>query len=226
MVKAVKKTARKEVVKLTPEENAARKERMVETWWYGLQVRSGWEEEILEEVRGHGAVGDSFLPTFKAMVMPKRESRFKKTRPEPKEVERPLFAGWLFMRFSTGLWKPFGSVMNVHRHIDGFLSIGADPIPVQGFEIEKLRRECDAGVYNGVGIEGAIQEGDRVEIRYNGKDNSPFEGHRGEFVALIDDVATIELSIFGRSTLVKVPAGMIQKLFGAEVDTKVKKKGK
>jgi transcription antitermination factor NusG len=213
-------------VPLTPEENEARRARLAETWWYGLQVRSSWEAAVAEEIEKLSAVSDAFVPKFKALVVKKRQSRFKKACPEPEEVEKPLFAGWLFVRFSSGLYKPFGNVMNAHRKIDGFLSVGGEPIPIQGFEIEKLRRECDAGVYNGVGIEGAIEVGDRVEIKYNGKDTSPFDGHRGEFVALDDQTATIEISIFGRATLVKVPAGMIKKLFGAEITTKLKKKGK
>ena len=120
------------------------------TMWYAVQVRSGLESRVADclDRQGH----ELFLPTFKVR---------RKWSDRVKELERPLFAGYLFCRFDANNRLP----ILMTPHVIQVLGVGKKPSPVSDAEIESVRAVIRCGLpsqpwpYLHVGQRVSIQHG-------------------------------------------------------------------
>lgn len=119
----------------------------------------GWDFPVVRRIEEAGF--ETFVPLERSTVM--RNGRRR-------ELIRPLFGGYLFVRFdrSSDEWA------NI-KHIQGVIDLLTDndkfPIRVPDAEIRKFQRWEEAGVFDFRRGRSAFSEGDTVEIK-----EGPFAG--------------------------------------------------
>jgi transcription antitermination factor NusG len=91
--------------------------------WIALQVRGGWELKCARGLRDRGY--EEFVPTY-------RERREWSDR--MKVVDKPLFRGYVFLRFESRNRYTVVSVPGFVR----FVGVGSVPSPIEDREIEAL----------------------------------------------------------------------------------------
>ena len=130
--------------------------------WYALQVRPRYEKVIASTLLGKGYEG--FLPLYR------QRSRWAD---RIKEVQLPLFPGYLFCRFDLNRRLPIMVTPGV-MHIVG---IGKTPHPIDDDEIAALQ----SIVISGLGAEpmSYLNVGERVRIEIG-----PLAGVEGILTAL------------------------------------------
>jgi transcription termination/antitermination protein NusG len=99
--------------------------------WYALQLRSRWESSTAALLSCKGY--ETFLPTYK---------NAKRGSTKCREVEAPLFPGYLFCRFNV--WDRLPVLIT-----PGVISVvgtGRIPIPVEESEIEAIQRMVSTGM--------------------------------------------------------------------------------
>ena len=99
--------------------------------WYALQVRSRKEGYVASQIQGQGF--ECLLPTYKSV---------RKWSDRVKEVEQPLFPGYLFCRFDFQHRRPVVTTPGVLQ-IVGF---GRRAIPVPDEEIQALQLALTSGI--------------------------------------------------------------------------------
>lgn len=99
--------------------------------WYALQVRSRKESYVAAQIQGQGF--DCLLPTYKSI---------RKWSDRIKELEQPLFPGYLFCRFDFQNRRPVITTPGVLQ-IVGFGRMAA-PVPDDEIEALKLAVSSDA----------------------------------------------------------------------------------
>lgn len=97
--------------------------------WYALQLRSRWESSTATLLSGKGY--QTFLPICK-----KRDSG------RSKEVQAPLFPGYLFCRFNVCDRLP----VLITPGVISVVGTGRIPIPVEESEIEAIQRMVSTGM--------------------------------------------------------------------------------
>jgi transcription antitermination factor NusG len=117
--------------------------------WYALNVRSRYEKTVADFLKSLGYAW--FLPTYKAR-------RFWSDR--IKEVEAPLFPGYLFCRFDIRNRLPILTIPGVQQIVGGTKF----PTPLDTAEIRALQTMVEAGV--GREPWPFLQVGDRVRIEH------------------------------------------------------------
>src|SRR5580698_3155589 len=115
--------------------------------WFALQVRTRQEASVGDQLNGQGY--ERFLPLYKAR---------KRWSDRIKEVETPLFPGYLFCRFDPCDRLPILKTPGVIQII-GYNRL---PIPVEEHEIAAIQRLVASGVPNRPWPFVAV--GDRVTI--------------------------------------------------------------
>jgi len=99
--------------------------------WYALQVRSRKEGYVASQIQGLGF--ECLLPTYKCV---------RKWSDRVRELEQPLFPGYLFCRFDFQHRRPVVTTPGVLQ-IVGF---GRRAIPVPDEEIQALQLALTSGV--------------------------------------------------------------------------------
>jgi transcription antitermination factor NusG len=99
--------------------------------WYALQVRSRKESYVASQIQGQGF--ECLLPTYKSI---------RKWSDRMKELEQPLFPGYLFCRFDFQNRRPVVTTPGVLQ-IVGF---GRTAIPVSEEEIQALQLAVASGI--------------------------------------------------------------------------------
>jgi transcription antitermination factor NusG len=99
--------------------------------WYAVRTRSRFEAVTAAALRDKGYV--EFLPIWRSR---------RQWSDRVKEIDLPLFPGYVFCRFSAR--DPY-SVLNSPGVVH-IVSVGARPIPVEDREIESVRSICAAGI--------------------------------------------------------------------------------
>src|SRR5229473_4437438 len=99
--------------------------------WYALRVRSRHENTVASHLRARGY--ESFLPLYKSRR--RWSDRFK-------EIELPLFAGYVFCQFNLLNRLPILSVPGI-VHVVG---IGRTPVAVDQTEIAALQAAVKSGL--------------------------------------------------------------------------------
>ena len=100
------------------------------TSWYALQVRSRKENYVESQILGKGF--ECLLPTYKSV---------RQWSDRKKELEQPLFPGYLFCRFNFQERRPVITIPGVLQ----ILGNGRVGIPVSDDEISALRLAVSSG---------------------------------------------------------------------------------
>ena len=151
--------------------------------WYALQVRPRFEKVIASTLLNKGYEG--FLPLYR------HRSRWSDRM---KEVELPLFSGYLFCRFDINKRLPILVTPGV-MHVVG---IGKTPQPVEEDEIAALQ----SLVFSGLQAEprSYLNIGERVRIEIG-----PLSGVEGVLVALKGSTRLVlSVSLLQRSVSVEI----------------------
>ena len=99
--------------------------------WYALQLRSRWESSTAALLSCKGY--QTFLPTYKNATRGSSRS---------KEVQSPLFPGYLFCRFNVCDRLP----VLITPGVISVVGTGRVPIPVEESEIESIQRMVSSGL--------------------------------------------------------------------------------
>jgi transcription antitermination factor NusG len=125
--------------------------------WYALQVRTRYERMVAEYLNGLGY--EWFLPLCKDR---------KRWSDRVKQVELPLFPGYLFCRFDVQSRLPILKTPGVVQ----IVGYNRQPVPVDESEIAAIQTLVSSGVPNQPC--SFVEIGDRVQI-----DSGPLRGLEG-----------------------------------------------
>jgi transcriptional antiterminator NusG len=162
--------------------------------WYALYVRSCWEKRV-------SAVLTSQLPE---VYLPMHRVWSRRTM-ERKEVEEPVFPGYLFVRcnLTKETWLTIKKTMGVVR----ILGIGDDPVPVPDHEIESLRQVLSVQPY----ITGhpRLRKGDRVRVV-----KGPMKGVLGTLVEVSRNrhKLVVSVELINRAVSTSIDVSMVERL--------------
>ena len=117
--------------------------------WFALQVRSRREALVLAHLEARGY--QCFLPFYKTV---------RRWSDRLKEVEKPLFPGYLFTRFDFHKRAPVLMTPGVQQVV----GIGATPTPVDEGELESIRQALASGLSSQPWP--YLQVGDPVRVSY------------------------------------------------------------
>lgn len=155
--------------------------------WYCVYVSCKSETRARMGIESIGH--ECFLPLEKKWV---RHARYKK------EVLRPLFSRYLFVRFDINKdsWWPINSVDGVER------ILGNDGIPssVPGHLIATLKSAQEIGLFDETTAVKRLNKGDPVKVIAG-----PFRGFIAQLTSTDDGKGKVEalLQILGRGTVLK-----------------------
>lgn len=99
--------------------------------WFALQVRSRKENYVASQIAGQGY--ECLLPTYKCI---------RNWSDRRKEVEQPLFPGYLFCRFDFQQRRPIIFTPGVLQ----IVGTGRTPVPVSDEEIRALQLAVSSGI--------------------------------------------------------------------------------
>lgn len=122
--------------------------------WYALQVRSRREAWVATQLEGQGY--ECLLPLYKS------ERRWSD---RVKEVDQPLFPGYLFCRFEVTNRGPLVMTPGVQR----IVGIGRTPVAVAESEMESIRQVLASGLPSQPWL--YLQIGQRVRVNHGGLNN-------------------------------------------------------
>ena len=101
-------------------------------FWYALHVRTRFEKVVARNLRGKGY--DEFLPLYR------RSNRWSD---RIKEIELPLFPGYVFCRFNPRDRLPVLTIPGVNA----IVGIGKNLLPVEESELNAVRIALESKVY-------------------------------------------------------------------------------
>jgi transcription antitermination factor NusG len=104
---------------------------LVQPQWFAIQVRPRYERFVATSLKGKDI--EEFLPLYK--VRRRWSDRLK-------ELEKPLFHGYVFCRINPVYRLPVLTIPGVIQ----FVGIDKEPIPITGSEIEGLRAIVRSGL--------------------------------------------------------------------------------
>ena len=122
--------------------------------WFALQVRSRRESIIAAQLLEQGY--ECFLPLYKSV---------RRWSDRMKELEQPLFPGYLFSRFDYLNCRSLLMTPGVQQ----VLGNGRSPIPVEEKELESIRQALSSGLPNQPWP--YLQVGERVRVNYGSLNN-------------------------------------------------------
>jgi len=99
--------------------------------WYAVQVRSRKEAHIASQIQAHGV--ECLLPLYKSV---------RKWSDRVKELEQPLFPGYLFCKFDFQERRPVVTTPGVLQ----IVGYGRTAIPVSDQEIQALQLAVSSGI--------------------------------------------------------------------------------
>jgi transcription antitermination factor NusG len=154
------------------------------TLWYALHVRTRFEKVVSRNLQGKGY--EEFLPLYK------RVSRWSD---RTKEIELPLFPGYVFCRFDPHDRLPVLTVPGVNA----IVGIGKNLLPVQESEIEAIRAVLQSGAF--CEPWPFLEVGQRVCVEYG-----PLAGTEG-LVTMVKNSCRLVISV-----------NMLQRSVAVEID--------
>ena len=122
--------------------------------WFALQVRSRREALVATHLKGQGY--ECFLPLYKS------ERRWSD---RVKEIDQPLFPGYLFCRFELHNRGPLLMTPGVQQ----IVGIGRTPMPVAESEMESIRQVLASGLPSQPWLH--LQIGQRVRVNHGSLNN-------------------------------------------------------
>jgi transcription antitermination factor NusG len=152
--------------------------------WFALQARSRHENTVATQLQGKGY--EPFLPVYKVR---------RRWSDRMKEIELPLFPGYLFCRFNPSDRLP----ILVTPGIVQIVGIGKNPVPIDETEIASIRATVQSNLPRRAWPFQQI--GQRVRVEYG-----PLRGFEG-----------LLLSIKGRHRLI-LSVTLLQRSVAVEVE--------
>jgi transcription antitermination factor NusG len=165
------------------------KNEKVDSKWYALRVRSRHEDAVAKHLDARGL--ESFLPLYKSQR--RWSDRFK-------EIEVPLFAGYVFCHFNVMNRLPILTIPGV-VHVVG---IGKIPAPIDESEITAIQ----VAVKSGLPTEPwpSLSVGDRVRIEHG-----PLVGVEGILLGVRGHQRLLlSVTLLQRSVAVQVDGDWVQ----------------
>ena len=154
------------------------------TFWYALHVRTRFEKVVSRNLRGKGF--EEFLPLYR---------RVNRWSDRTKEIELPLFPGYVFCRFNPHDRLPVLTVPGVNA----IVGIGKNLMPVDESELDAVRTVlkseayCEPWPY--------LEVGQRVQVEYG-----PLAGTQG-IVTMVKNSFRLVISV-----------NMLQRSVAVEID--------
>ena len=159
--------------------------------WFALQVRGRRELAVAEYLRGQGY--EWFLPLYKCK---------KRWSDRIKEVESPLFPGYLFCRFDPQLRLPILKTPGVIQIVGN----NRQPVPVDEHEIAAIQTLIATGVRNQPWP--FLEVGDKVKI-----ESGPLCGLEGLLIEFRGSHRlVISVTLLQRSVAVELHSGVVTSL--------------
>jgi transcription antitermination factor NusG len=129
-------------------------QRLLRLPWFALQVRSRREALVATQLKGQGY--ECFLPIYKS------ERRWSD---RVKEIEQPLFPGYLFCRLALHNRGPLLMTPGVQQ----IVGVGRTPTPVEETEVESIRQALASGLPSQPWL--YLQIGQRVRVNHGSINN-------------------------------------------------------
>jgi len=156
--------------------------------WFALQVRSRHEAYVADWLRGKGYEG--FLPQYKCR---------KRWSDRVKEVETPLFPGYLFCRFDPQNRLPILKTPGVIQ----IIGCNRSPVPVDEAEISAIQTLVASGIPNAPWP--FLHTGDGVQIQ-----RGPLRGLQGILVGFKGNYRLVlSVTLLQRSVAVEIDSGFV-----------------
>ena len=152
--------------------------------WYALQLRTRFEKVVASHLRGKGY--EEYLPTY-------RSRRHWSDR--IKEIEVPLFPGYIFCKFDITDRFPLLVIPGVRSVV----SFGGSPMPVPEDEVLAVQRVVNSGLQYGPWPGLAV--GQAVQVKYG-----PLRGLEGMVVEVKKNYHLI------------ISVNMLQRCVSVEID--------
>src|SRR5882762_1355475 len=122
--------------------------------WFAIRVRSRRETMTAAQLEGQGF--ECFLPLYKSI---------RRWSDRLKELEQPLFPGYLFCRFDFQNRRPILMTPGVQQ----IVGVGRTAIPVEESELESIRKALASELPNHPWP--YLQIGERVRVNYGSLNN-------------------------------------------------------
>ncbi len=153
------------------------------TLWYALHVRSRFEKVVSRNLRGKGY--DEFLPLYR------RSSRWSD---RIKEIELPLFPGYVFCRFNPQDRLPILTIPGVNAVV----GVGKNLLHVEESELDAVRAVLKSGSF--CEPWPFLEVGQRVRVEYG-----PLAGTEGLVIMLKNSFRlVISVNMLQRSVAVEI----------------------
>lgn len=170
------------------------KDRLTNFPWFALQVKARHEANVVEHLDGKGY--EWFLPLYKLR---------KRWSDRIKEVEAPLFPGYLFCRLNPQNRLPILKTPGVIQ-IVGYNRV---PIAVDELEIQAIQRMVASGIPNHPWP--FLEAGDRVRI-----ESGPLSGLEGILVDFKGNHRLVlSVTLLQRSVAVEIDSAFVSSLRSA-----------
>jgi transcription antitermination factor NusG len=117
--------------------------------WFALQVRSRKEDWVASYLEGQGF--ECFLPKYKAI---------RQWSDRKKELEQPLFPGYLFCRFDFQNRRPLVMTPGVIQ----IVGVGRTPMPIEEGEMAAIQLAVSSGLPSQPWP--YLEIGERVRVNY------------------------------------------------------------
>lgn len=156
--------------------------------WFALQVRGCHELNVAQHLSGNGF--EWFLPMYKCR---------KRWSDRIKEVDSPLFPGYLFCRFDPQNRLPILTTPGVIQ----IVGYSRAPVPIDEAEIHAIQRLVGSGLPNEPLAYLAV--GDRVRI-----ESGPLRGLKGILAKIKGDRRLIlSVTLLQRSVSVEIDSALV-----------------
>ena len=173
--------------------------------WFILQVRSGEEKKILENIKTQ-AQKKGLLDKIDETLIPSEEV-IEMKKGKKISSERRFLPGYLLMRMTMtdDIWHTIKGVPKVSGFLGG---IKGEPTPVSQIEIDKIRNQIKEGL-DKPKPSVSFEVGEQVRVS-----DGPFTSFNGLVEEVDEEKARLKVSvsIFGRSTPVDLEYSQVEKV--------------
>ena len=154
------------------------------TLWYALHVRTRFEKVVARNLRGKGY--EEFLPLY---------TRTNRWSDRMKQIELPLFPGYVFCRFNVNDRLPILTIPGVNTVV----GVGKNFLSVEVSELDAIRAVLKSGTY--CEPWPFLEVGQRVRVEYG-----PLAGTEG-LVTMVKNSCRLVISV-----------NMLQRSVAVEID--------
>ncbi len=172
--------------------------------WYVVHAQSGFEQEIKEEIKTR-VKAQELEPLMGRVIAPVEEVSVIKGG-KKRVVKRAVYPGYVLVEME--LTDELQRLIKRIRRVTGFVGAGANPVPVEGRDLEALLETVE-GKKTSLKPKLEFKRGDAIRII-----EGPFENFQGTVEDVYSDKGKIKamISIFGRLTPVELELWQVEKL--------------